>query len=253
MAPEEQPLARPQRQEDDDIHQICEMIDAKLHAQTRNHSYSKRHDSYTISEHLTSQQGITSVPSTGTPHHEQGRRREDAIFQHGHEERPFGPRESISISITGGASTYTTSTTTAGPKRPDLNTVTSWTSNATRRQEYEKIDRAHSGLRGLSRRLLRNCTHAKTARRGFFTGDCDGDSVRRFRMDVATGEDDGNDTDREDDGQPGESAHEEKKVALGSSRACVEDTHESAKGKETTKTKYRNKKPNQNPWWTCFR
>ncbi|EXJ74564.1 uncharacterized protein A1O5_02860 [Cladophialophora psammophila CBS 110553] len=71
------------------------------------------------------------------------------------------------------------------PERPTLNTVISWTSNATRRVEYEKIDRAHSGVRGFLRRILPRRLRSKDGRRGFFTGECDGDSVRRFRLDVS--------------------------------------------------------------------
>ncbi|OAG40063.1 hypothetical protein AYO21_05744 [Fonsecaea monophora] len=78
----------------------------------------------------------------------------------------------------------------ASPGRPTLNTVISWTSNATRRVEYEKIDRAHSGVRGFLRRVIPRCFRPKHGRRAFFTGECDGDSVRRFRLDVSDDESD---------------------------------------------------------------
>ncbi|EXJ88569.1 hypothetical protein A1O1_05499 [Capronia coronata CBS 617.96] len=67
---------------------------------------------------------------------------------------------------------------------PQFDVVMSWTSDATRRSEYAKIDRAHSGFHGLFRRLLPRSL-CRNARRGFFTGDCDGDSVRRFRIGVS--------------------------------------------------------------------
>ncbi|KIX01356.1 uncharacterized protein Z518_09081 [Rhinocladiella mackenziei CBS 650.93] len=91
------------------------------------------------------------------------------------------------ISYTGSTPRDSTSSRPNGNRpapRPVYNTVISWTSDATRRREYAKIDAAHSGVRGLLRRVLPRCLHSETARRGFFTGTCDGDSVRRFRMDV---------------------------------------------------------------------
>jgi len=79
--------------------------------------------------------------------------------------------------------------------RPRFNTVMSWTSDESRRKEYEKIDRANSGVRGFMRQVLPRCLQAKSlrARRGFFTGECDGDSVRRFRLDVPEEEEEAGD------------------------------------------------------------
>lgn len=66
---------------------------------------------------------------------------------------------------------------------PRHNTVISWTSDASRAAEYEKIDRAHTGLRGLCRQLIPRCWR-KDGRRDFFDGECDGDSVRRYRLSI---------------------------------------------------------------------
>jgi len=66
--------------------------------------------------------------------------------------------------------------------RPPLSTVISWKSDDTRRIEYLKIDGAHSGLRGLCKKILPKCCRSRRSWRGFFEGKCDGDSVRRMRM-----------------------------------------------------------------------
>ena len=64
--------------------------------------------------------------------------------------------------------------------RPAYNTVMSWTSDETRRREYEKIDRAHTGWRGFVNQIVpRSWKHG---RRNFFHEADDDDSIRRFRM-----------------------------------------------------------------------
>ena len=67
-------------------------------------------------------------------------------------------------------------------ERPLPVTVVSWKSEETRRMEYEKIDGAHSGLRGLCKKILPKCCQSRRTWRRFFEGKCDGDSVRRMRM-----------------------------------------------------------------------
>ena len=65
-------------------------------------------------------------------------------------------------------------------------TVMEWTSASTRRQEYEKIDRASRGVRGFWRRVAPRWCQARDSRLLFFEEGkpgCDG-SVRRFRMDL---------------------------------------------------------------------
>ena len=62
---------------------------------------------------------------------------------------------------------------------PTAATLMSWTAAETRQREYEKIDQAHSGLRGLWKKLTPKWCHGRNSRRKFFEGKCDGDSVRR--------------------------------------------------------------------------
>lgn len=71
---------------------------------------------------------------------------------------------------------------TASPTRTRGATVMSWTTAETRKREYEKIDQAHGGLRGLWKKLTPKWCHGRNARRKFFEGKCDGDSVRRYRV-----------------------------------------------------------------------
>lgn len=65
-------------------------------------------------------------------------------------------------------------------------TVMEWTSASTRRREYEKIDRASRGVRGLWRRVAPRWCQARDSRTPFFEeGKTSGEgSVRRFRMDL---------------------------------------------------------------------
>ncbi|RDW90481.1 uncharacterized protein DSM5745_02256 [Aspergillus mulundensis] len=68
-------------------------------------------------------------------------------------------------------------------------TVIEWTSPSTRRREYEKIDRASSGVRGLWRRVAPRWCQFGDKRVPFFEEGKDGKanyegSVRRFRMDL---------------------------------------------------------------------
>lgn len=68
-------------------------------------------------------------------------------------------------------------------------TVIDWTSQSTRRREYEKIDRASRGVRGLWRRVAPQWCQSKNDRMPFFDPGksgkaCREGSVRRFRMDL---------------------------------------------------------------------
>ncbi|KAL2842490.1 hypothetical protein BJX68DRAFT_167459 [Aspergillus pseudodeflectus] len=69
-------------------------------------------------------------------------------------------------------------------------TIIEWTSPSTRRREYEEIDRATSGIRGLWRRIApRWCQFGNNSRVPFFEEGKNGKanyegSVRRFRMDL---------------------------------------------------------------------
>jgi hypothetical protein len=77
------------------------------------------------------------------------------------------------------------------PPRPHPVSITSWTSVESRRCEYEKIDRSHSGLRGLWKRLTPRWCHGGRARKGFFDGtDAETQSVRRYRLTLDDDDDD---------------------------------------------------------------
>ncbi|GJP89056.1 hypothetical protein CBS76997_7109 [Aspergillus niger] len=74
------------------------------------------------------------------------------------------------------------------PVQPTV-TVIDWTSPSTRRREYEKIDRASSGVRGFWRRVAPRWCQFGDHRTPFFEEGKDGKgnyegSVRRFRMDL---------------------------------------------------------------------
>lgn len=88
------------------------------------------------------------------------------------------------------------SSTAASPIEPTPPTIIDWTSTATRRREYERIDRSHRGLRGWWRRIApRWCQRSRSSRISFYDGDSDAGSVRRYRIPLADesegGEDDG--------------------------------------------------------------
>lgn len=70
-------------------------------------------------------------------------------------------------------------------------TVMEWTSPSTRRREYEKIDRASRGVRGMWRRVAPRWCQTQDTRAPFFEeGKTSREgSVRRFRMDLPDEED----------------------------------------------------------------
>ncbi|KAL6710590.1 hypothetical protein ACN47E_008638 [Coniothyrium glycines] len=62
------------------------------------------------------------------------------------------------------------------------NTTMHWTSPGTRRRDYERIDKANSGFRGLIRRVVPRCVSGPQEK--FYEKDqSDAGSVRRYRMD----------------------------------------------------------------------
>lgn len=72
--------------------------------------------------------------------------------------------------------------TIATPSYPA--TTMHWTSPSTRKRDYERIDRANSGLRGLVRRVLPRCVSGPQEK--FYEKDnSDAGSVRRYRLDSA--------------------------------------------------------------------
>jgi hypothetical protein len=69
--------------------------------------------------------------------------------------------------------------------KPIPATIIDWTHPNTRRREYEKIDRDHSGVRGLWKKVTPQWCQGKGGRIPFYTGDekdSDGGSVRRYRI-----------------------------------------------------------------------
>jgi len=73
------------------------------------------------------------------------------------------------------------------------NTTTTmhWTSPCTRKREYERIDKANSGLRGFFRKVTPRCVSGPQEK--FYEKDkSDAGSVRRYRMDDVDDDDDGN-------------------------------------------------------------
>ncbi|PYH95751.1 hypothetical protein BO71DRAFT_197174 [Aspergillus ellipticus CBS 707.79] len=115
---------------------------------------------------------------------------------------PSGPRPQLSISTyrdPGSRDDYprpplrasTFSAVDSACDSPTYPTVTviDWTSPSTRRREYEKIDRASSGVRGFWRRVAPRWCQFGDNRTPFFEEGKDGKgnhegSVRRFRMDI---------------------------------------------------------------------
>jgi hypothetical protein len=69
------------------------------------------------------------------------------------------------------------------------NTTMHWTSPSTRRLEYEKMDRAHSGIRGLVRKVLPSWVLGPPPPRFYEEDKSDCGSVRRYRMDLSEDDD----------------------------------------------------------------
>jgi hypothetical protein len=62
------------------------------------------------------------------------------------------------------------------------NTPMHWTSPCTRKRQYEKIDRANSGFRGLMNKVMPRCVSGPQEK--FYEKDkSDAGSVRRYRID----------------------------------------------------------------------
>ncbi|MCJ1434749.1 hypothetical protein MMC27_004119 [Xylographa pallens] len=69
-------------------------------------------------------------------------------------------------------------------------TIIDWTAPATRRREYEKIDRSSRGVRGLWRKVAPRWCRSSSSRTSFFEGDeDDARSVRRYRLDISDEDD----------------------------------------------------------------
>jgi hypothetical protein len=73
-------------------------------------------------------------------------------------------------------------------------TIMHWMSPSTRKVQYEKIDRANTGIRGLLRRIMPRCVSGPGSPRFYEDEKSDAGSVRRFRMDLAGEEEDAKST-----------------------------------------------------------
>jgi len=78
---------------------------------------------------------------------------------------------------------------TAAPAQlPD--TTMHWMSPRTRKTQYERIDRANTGFRGLLRRVVPRCVSGPPTQSFYENDKSDAGSVRRFRMDMSEDDDD---------------------------------------------------------------
>lgn len=95
-----------------------------------------------------------------------------------------------------GASPGTLQPSTHESDSPPLNEKTSaaadvedttmhWMSPSTRKRQYEKIDRANSGLGGMLRRFVPRCVSGPGPQRFYEEEKSDAGSVRRYRMDLS--------------------------------------------------------------------
>jgi hypothetical protein len=69
------------------------------------------------------------------------------------------------------------------------NTIMHWTSPCSRRKEYEHIDKANSGLKGLLARITPRCVSGPPPPKFYENDKSDTASVRRYRMDMSDEED----------------------------------------------------------------
>ncbi|PSN64654.1 hypothetical protein BS50DRAFT_498377 [Corynespora cassiicola Philippines] len=78
--------------------------------------------------------------------------------------------------------------TAADTAAPATATTMHWTSPSTRRREYERIDKANSGIRCLVRRVIPRCVSGPPPTKFYEKDTSDAGSVRRYRMDVSDDE-----------------------------------------------------------------
>jgi len=120
-------------------------------------------------------------------------------------------------------------------KATGTSTEIHWTSPSTRRRQYEKMDKAHSGLRGVMRKVFPKCCVPGPAPPKFYDENkSDSGSVRRFRLDLPDDED-------EDDLK----GDNEKMITLSS-----EESPRRATSRSKAATAAANTKPRRR--WSCF-
>ncbi|KIW21317.1 hypothetical protein PV08_01897 [Exophiala spinifera] len=195
LVPDDTPVPAPSSRTEME-RQLCHTVDEKLKAVKREHQTRRPYRRVSLSSASAS----ASASSSPSPAFRHSYSDSSLVYQ----SHVVSPRISTSVSDVDNKYGRQESTSGGGndARRPPLNAVISWTSNATRREEYEKIDRAHSGFRGFLRKMLPKCMHSKNARRAFYAGaggDGDSDSVRRFRMSLDDSDDDDDDADVDDD------------------------------------------------------
>ncbi|KAJ4375069.1 hypothetical protein N0V83_002149 [Neocucurbitaria cava] len=121
-------------------------------------------------------------------------------------------------------------TITAAAIKDATNTTMHWTSPSTRQRDYERIDKANSGLRGLVRRVMPRCVSGPPEK--FYEKDqSDAGSVRRYRM---------HDLDDDHD-------HEDDHVVNEKDALRLHTQHTAAGKKPTTAVR-----PAMKTRWTCF-
>lgn len=76
-----------------------------------------------------------------------------------------------------------------GRRADGEDTTMHWMSPSTRKTQYDKIDRANSGLRGLLRKMMPRCVAGGGPQSFYEEEKSDVGSVRRYRMDVPGEED----------------------------------------------------------------
>jgi hypothetical protein len=214
----------------DGIKRVCEKIDARLATAAAADTEDDHHHHHPVADPFAC--GYSYTPPAGSV--------ENSPTLSSGFHAPVDEHSSL-------LSRAMTAPTAKAQQRPQLDTVISWTSNATRRTEYEKIDRAHRGVRGFVRRVWPQCLRKKNGRRGFFTGDCDGDSVRRFRMSVSDDDDDDHSDAGDGIAQVLDHAGLDEKTAL--ELEITGASKSNATGNETSRGK---EAKTRNPWLSCF-
>lgn len=137
-----------------------------------------------------------------------------SLRQGSHQRRPSLAPTSVNLNA---SSTDVDLTAPAPP------TTIDWTSAATRRREYEKIDKSHRGIRGWWRRIApRWCPRPQASRTGFYDGDSDVGSVRRYRIDLPDDNNNDDDNGDKDVEKPAASSVEVKETGIRSSQASAD-------------------------------
>lgn len=105
-------------------------------------------------------------------------------------------------------------------------TTIHWNSPSTRRRQYEKMDKAHSGVRGLVRKVFPNCCLPGPPPPKFYDDKkSDTGSVRRFRMDLPDDDEDDEDLKADSEKMTALSHNENTMRVTTKSKAVTPSTH----------------------------